>query len=225
MTDYKTKNYWEKNIRGFSGFYDEKSEEEIIAPLIIKFLYKRFLFPIEKKFMANRYNIVCNYIQKNVKPGMKVADVGCGNGIFTKIMANSGAKVYAIDFTQSALDLTKDKLTINEQKLVDLIHLDITSDHIPHVDLAISLGVLTYIDEIDYYFNNILPYTGLLLFNILDSNHILNIFRKKVIMFDVRNYSYHCISEIRKVLYQSNFEIVHTQKLATGFIFQTKKLS
>ena len=37
--------YWEKNIEGFTGFYDEQSEERIQGNLLISHLYKKLIFP------------------------------------------------------------------------------------------------------------------------------------------------------------------------------------
>ena len=45
----KTKEYWERNISGFAGFYDTGSEEKIMAPFPLNFIYRMFIFPIEKK--------------------------------------------------------------------------------------------------------------------------------------------------------------------------------
>ncbi len=68
--------YWEKNIEGFSGFYDKKSEENINGNSLVTYFYKKIIFPIEKKYMLERYNYVINYINNNVFAGMKCADIG-----------------------------------------------------------------------------------------------------------------------------------------------------
>jgi len=217
------KNYWEKNVKEFAGFYDKNSEEHIKGNQGFRYLYKKFIFPIEKIFMLKRYNIVSDYIEKNVRLGMKVADIGCGNGIFTKKMAGKKAKVYALDYTQSALNLTKNNLTLEESKSVELIKLDITSEHIPFVDLAISIGVLPYVYELDIFFDNILPFTSSFLFNYLDSNHPINIVRRIMPILDVRNYCYHNRKNIKNKLEVRNFKINFEQNLATGFIVSSKK--
>lgn len=217
------KHYWERNIEGFSGFYDEKSEEDISGPRSFRYMYRKFIFPIEKRFMLERYNRVSDYIESNVHSGMKVADIGCGSGIFTKKMSSKGAKVYALDYTQRALNLTKNNLSVDESKFVELIKLDITSEHIPFVDLAISVGVLTYIDEVGQYFDNILPFTRLFLFNYLDYNDPINIVRRIIPILDVRHYSYHSTNDIKNKLEIRNFRINSRQKLATGFIVDSER--
>ncbi len=219
------RSYWEENIERFAGFYDKQSEENIIAPSFISFLYRHLIFRIEKKFMVDRYNIVSEYIEKNVRDGMKVADVGCGNGIFTRKMVNMGAKVYAIDFSESALSLTKRNLSIDQVKHVEFLNLDIAEEHIPTVNLVISIGVLPYVNDLRKFFDNILPFTSLCLFNFLDNNHFLNKLRRIIPVLDVRNYNYHGFEEIREKVEDHDFRIILMHKLATGFVVESRKNS
>jgi SAM-dependent methyltransferase len=217
------KPYWEENINHYSGFYDKISEENIIAPSLISYLYKKLIFPIEKQFINRRFNLVNEYIDRNVHEGMTVADIGCGNGIYTKKMASKGAKVYAFDYAERALSLVKRNLSHQEAKLVEINNLDITEQNIPSVDLAISIGVLTCIDEYDKYFNNILPYTNKFFFNFLSASHLLNIFRKSLPIFDVRKLSYHYVEDIAEELESSKFQMIRKIRLATGFIIESEK--
>ncbi len=100
----------------------------------------------------------------------------------------------------------------------ELIHIDITKENIPKVDLAISIGVLPYIEDGKKYFNNILPFTKFFLFNYLNGKNYLNIIRKYIKILDVRNYNYHNTISINSILKEYNFKIISIQKLATGFI-------
>ena len=216
--------YWENNIKGFSGFYDTQSEENIQAAQWVSYLYKKFIFPIEKKFMFKRHQYVSNYIEKNVKNGMKVADIGCGTGIYTKKMIRQGAYVYALDYTQSAISLTKSNLTAEEMKGVELLHFDVTQSHIPCVDLSISIGVLPYIEDLNVYLDNILPFTNMFLFNYLSSANYINRIRKIISILEVRNYSYHHPHQIKIELEKKKYSILKQTQLATGFILETKKI-
>ena len=72
--------YWEKNIEGFSGFYDSCSEENIKGNLLLKYLYRKFIFPIEQKVTRRRYDMVIERLSENVSEKNIVADVGCGGG-------------------------------------------------------------------------------------------------------------------------------------------------
>ena len=78
MMNIKHQEYWEKNIKGFSGFYDKGSEENISGSVLLKSFYKTVVFPIEKSLMKKRFQMTLDFIQRNVKEGKVVADIGCG---------------------------------------------------------------------------------------------------------------------------------------------------
>ena len=216
--------YWQKNIQGFSGFYDRTSEEALQGPSFLTSAYKTIIFPLEKKYMQQRFNMVSTYIARYTRAGMSIADIGCGCGIYSKQAASLRAKVYALDFVDNALTLTKANLTADELKRVQFSKMDITRQAIPKVDMAIAIGVLTYIDKLGSFLDNILPYTDLFLFNFLDAESWLNIVRKKMPVLDVRGYYYFSVSDVRQELAARNFEIVDIQKLATGFMVQSKRI-
>ncbi len=217
--------YWSRNIRAFSGFYDERSEEAIHAPWGLKQFYRAVLFPIEKRFMRKRFEIVSRYIAETVRPGMKVADIGCGCGIFTKQMLDQGATVYAIDYVQESLDLVRERLTPEERESVEFRLQDITAEAIPQVDAAISIGVLTYVPSFETYLDNILPFTDSFLFNFLESDQILNRLRQSVPMLDVRRLSYHRRGDLESALRERGFSICAEEKLATGRVLTTARNS
>jgi len=218
------KDYWEKNIEGFSGFYDKQSEENIPAPAGVSFFYKKVIFPMEKKYMYQRHAAVSDYIENNVKENMKTADIGCGSGVYVKKMIQKKAGVFALDYAESAVELTRRNLTPEELANCKLGLLDISKEHIPDVDLAISIGVLPYIEDLKTYLNNILPHTKYVLFNYLDKNHPLNALRRSIIKFlDVRKYSYHETKSVMEELVNHNFELIKKTPLATGFIIEAKR--
>lgn len=216
------KKYWENNIEGFNKFYDNTSEENIIANPLIKSVYKKVVFPIEKKYMQDRFNFVNSYIEKNVRPGMVVADIGCGGGIFIKKYVQRGAKVLALDYAASALELVKKSLSKEESSSVELMEFDVLDERIPDVDVAISIGVLTYISDIDTYLDHILPFTEKFLFNFLDSSNCFNVVRKFLPALDVRKLTYHNPSDVYNKVSERGFKINSIQKLATGFIVETE---
>ena len=218
------KEYWENNIENYAGFYYVSSEENINIPFGLSAIYKKFLFPLERKVTLERYNHVCSFIDKSIKKDMKAADIGCGSGIFSKKIIEKGAYVYAMDYTASALDLTKRNLTSDEINHIELSQLDITKNSIPSVDVAISIGVLPYIDELDKYFENILPYTNVFLFNYINKYNMFNMVRRLLSFLDVRNYSYHDFNEISKLVKKHGFEIVEKKKLGTGFMLELRKV-
>ena len=219
----RIRGYWEKNIAGFAGFYDKTSEEDFEAHFLVKRLYKTFILPIEKKYMRDRYNLVAQFIEENAKPKMTAADIGCGSGIYTKLLANRCDKVYAIDYARSAIDLTTRSLSPAEIRRVEMLVFDITMERIPDVDVAISIGVLPYIPESDQFLLSILPHTKRLLFNYLDERNLCNRVRKALPILNVRHYSYHNLEAISSTLEDSGFMVNEIYKLATGFVIDAKK--
>jgi len=216
------KEYWEKNIGRFAGFYDKKSEENIIAPAWLSFLYKTIIFSIEKKFMIDRYNIVSSYIDRNVSAGIRIADVGCGSGIFIKKMLANGAFVYALDYASTAIELVRKSLSEQDLDRVELRQFDILENPIPEVDVVISIGVLTYIADAGKYFDHILPHTKKFFFNFLESCHVLNRIRIMAPLLNVRKISFHNHVQVASELRKRNFKINNIIKLATGFIIEAE---
>lgn len=219
------KEYWENNIEGFSGFYDTTSEETLKVNFLFSWLYKKFVFPIEKKYMMLRHQEVSNFIEKNIKNNFHVADIGCGSGIYSKKIANKvgkNGKVFALDFTEASITLVNNNLTIDEKEIVSINQFDIINECIPNVDVAISIGVLPYINDLDKYLNHILPYTKEIYFNFLDSNNILNKIRILFPFLNARNYSYHSYTDIIKILEIKGFSIQTTYDLATGIMIHAK---
>ncbi len=217
------KEYWRSNIKAFTRFYDRISEENIDAPWPVSWLYKRFVFPVEKRYMSVRYDMVCEYINRRVSREMKVADIGCGGGIYTRMMVNRGAFVFAIDYAPEALRLTRDGLTEQEIKSVSFFELDVANTAIPESDAAIAIGVLTYTDDYMSFFNNILPRTKSLLFNFLSKRHPVNVIRRICTFLDVRKYSYLDPATVEKEIVSRGFRIVRRSPLATGIMLEVER--
>lgn len=223
MKNLSSQEYWEKNIEGFSGFYEKCSQELIQAPPILTSVYKALVFPLEKKVMERRFEMVSAFITNNVRPGIHAADIGCGGGVYTQQMAARGAQVHAFDFANAAIELTKQRLSPDESKNVVFMQMDIMSQSIPTVDVAICIGVVPYIDRIDRFLDNVLPHTNLFLFNFLDANSWINSLRHKLTILDVRGYSYYSKEEICRKLEARGFETLCMEKLGTGFMVHAKR--
>lgn len=221
-TKISSKEYWEENIQGFSGFYDKGSEENLHGPRLLTSIYKKAVFPLEKKYMRQRFDMVSAFIAKNIRPDMDIADIGCGTGIYTKQMASLGAKVHAIDFSNSALELTKKNLSPKELGFVEFHKFDVRSRSIPLSDISIAIGVMPYIEQLDGFLDNILPYTSCFYFNFLDADSWINIVRYKLPLLDVRGYHYHSVRELHDKLAARDHEIVDIRKLATGFLVESR---
>lgn len=224
MKNLSSQEYWEKNIEGFSGFYEKCSQELIQASPVFTPVYKALVFPMEKKVMERRFEMVSSFIADNVRPGIHAADIGCGGGVYTQQMAARGARVHASDFANSAIELTKQRLKENESRNVIFSRMDILSQSIPTVDVAIAIGVVPYITDIDRFFENILPHTNVFLFNFLAKDSWINNLRHQLKFLDVRGYSYYSKEEIRRKLEVRGFKILRMEKLGTGFMVHTERM-
>ncbi len=87
-----------------------------------------------------------------LRPGMKVADVGCGSGYFTvKVASEIGpeGKVWAIDAWQDMLDYLERRLLIEGLENVELVKVDRDDPQIPDgsADLILMVDVYHYIKD------------------------------------------------------------------------------
>ena len=87
-----------------------------------------------------------------LRPGMKVADVGCGSGYFTvKVAAEIGpeGKVWAIDAWQDMLDHLERRLLIEGLENVELVKVERDDPQIPKggADMILMVDVYHYIKE------------------------------------------------------------------------------
>lgn len=69
-----------------------------------------------------------------IKPGEVVLDIACGNGLTSRRMAVSGAKVSAFDFAEEMIAHARQRTTINKEKIEYLV-LDATDEKV-----LLSLG-------------------------------------------------------------------------------------
>ena len=63
----------------------------------------------------------------DLKPGQKILDIGCGNGLTTRRLASLGAKVTGIDFASEMINHARQR-TIEHQKLIEYQVLDATDE-------------------------------------------------------------------------------------------------
>jgi cyclopropane fatty-acyl-phospholipid synthase-like methyltransferase len=216
--------YWEQNIEGFSGFYDTGSEEKLSGPPLIRGLYRAFVFPIEKRFMRVRYDMVRTFIDLEVRSGTRVADIGCGSGVFSIAMAQKGADVLALDFAQSALRLTERNIPEGLRPQVVIRHHDIALAAIPNVDLALAIGVLPYLEDAGAFLENIAPRCNVLMFNFLNFRNPINRVRNVFRIIDPRGYFYHDKLEIERALRKCGFARCEFKRLATGYMTYAHRL-
>jgi NDP-4-keto-2,6-dideoxyhexose 3-C-methyltransferase len=217
------RDYWERNIEGFAGFYDKGSEEALGGPRLIRKLYHALVLPIEKFYMKKRYNMVRRFIEDYVGSGDTFADIGCGSGIFSILAAEKGARVIALDFAQSALDLTERNVPKNLKSQIRIALIDISKQSVPRVNSAIAIGVLPYVQDSGKFVANIAASADLIMFNFLNADHPINLIRSKLKPLDPRQYFYHKQAAICDHLSKFGHRIISSERLATGTMIVSRR--
>lgn len=99
----------------------------------------------------------------DLKPGMTVADIGSGSGVFSRPLAKAvepGGKVYAVDIDPGLLSYVSERASKENIKNIET-HLAVPDDAtLPGqvVDLAFFHDVLHHIEHRDVYLKNLAKY-------------------------------------------------------------------
>lgn len=219
--ELSTNQYWQENIEAYGKFYDSTSEEEIIAPGLIGLLYRTFIFPLERRVTLDRYRKTVNYIEANVRPHMKVVDLGCGTGIFTTEILLKGANVLAVDYVESALSGTKrrvDEMLPDSKHNVEYLLLDIMEEPLPKSDIVIAIGVTPYVDSLEIFLDHVLPTTDEFYCYFLNKHHWTNELRNLLKFLNVRQYRFFDNHNIDEILPKYDFKRTSRECVGTGFL-------
>jgi len=88
---------------------------------------------------------------KNVK-GKKILDLGCGTGIYTKILKKRGAKVYGVDISPEMIEIAKREVKGVEFKVGSAVDLPYKSGTF---DMVLASLVIHYFPSLDKAFSEI----------------------------------------------------------------------
>lgn len=85
-----------------------------------------------------------------VKPGMRILDAGCGSGFFSKYFSDAGFETVALDYSQEALKITREK-TQGKVRIVqeDLVNSDLSKALNEKFDVIFTDGLLEHFSESD----------------------------------------------------------------------------
>ena len=88
----------------------------------INYIYQNYNEDNRLKSQSGRieFETTIHYIEKYLKTGMKILDLGAGTGIYSFYFANMGYDVTAIEITKKHVDFIKDKM--GENKSFEIIH-------------------------------------------------------------------------------------------------------
>ena len=145
------KDYWLKSPYGFSHSYNQKGNA-----LVSRFLRGRFTHIFESL---------------DIKKSIKAIDVGCGTGVYMKMLLEKGAEVTGVDFSDKMLETCGEYLKGLEGKGYTLINCEAHLLNVPDnkFDLLISVGLLDYVEDVKLVireFSRIIRSGGEILFTV-----------------------------------------------------------
>jgi predicted TPR repeat methyltransferase len=211
-TDYKT--YWKNNIIKYGEFYKDNSKENVSS------MYKFFILPLEKIITNKRYEIVNSFLDNFQDRFETIIDLGCGTGIYLKKLKNITTKLIAVDFSESALEESKNNC---KPHIIEYLLLDITNTKLPESDFILCIGVTPYIKDIDSFFNNTLPTTKRMYCFFSNKNNIFNMVRRIFPSLNIRGLNFYSKNEIKAYAKKYAFDILQIQNIGTGFLVHMKK--
>ena len=221
-TDHeRTRAYWESNIGRFGMFYSDISREELLGPRWLRATYRGTVMRLERRLMMDRYKDALSFMDGHVRAGMTVADIGCGTGVLTVELLRRGARVVALDYALTALDLTRrlvEECAPERAGDVQYVHADVTETVVPQSDAAIALGVTPYVADIARMYANVLPVTSTFYCLVTDARHWANRLRCAVPMLNVRRLRFHTRETVDALLARHGFRLVSRRTLGTGFL-------
>lgn len=96
-----------------------------------------------KKRAERRVNYLVSLA--SIKPGKKILEVGCGTGIFTEKLAETGAEIFAIDISPDLISKAENKIKCANAvfKIADLEKLPFENESF---DCVVGISVLHHVD-------------------------------------------------------------------------------
>ena len=162
----------------------------------------------------------------NLNKISRVADLGCGTGVFTTELLLRGASVIAVDYVETALTATKKRvieMLPEKQSNIEYLFLDVMEKPLPKSDVVIAIGVAPYIDSIETFMNHILPTTDRFYCLFLNKYHWINRVRRLLRFLNVRRYRYSDDKIIKELLTKDGFLLVSREKIATGYLDEIER--
>jgi 2-polyprenyl-3-methyl-5-hydroxy-6-metoxy-1,4-benzoquinol methylase len=136
LTDDKTHEYFNREAKDFDASYRN--------PRSIKDFLRRISYFYNKKAIEGRLEALLSLIDMDIE-GKKILEVGCGPGIYSIRLAQQGAIVTAIDYSQTMLDIASANAITSNVSIHFVLgdFFDFHSDD--KFDYVFATGVIDYI--------------------------------------------------------------------------------
>jgi len=130
-----------KNVNEYTLFNADKSVFESIYSI-------NDPWNLGSKQEQFRYKLVFDYIKKNFyKPGLKVLELGCGEGKYTEYLDKEDYKITSVDISVTAIERAKEKCLYHAKFICDDMFEFISGNDIGSYDLIILMECLYYLSK------------------------------------------------------------------------------
>lgn len=142
---------WNNYIHDFISLVNRSHKREIVSSVYSKEYYEIHYEKEHKALQKEREQRLARAIELlAVKKGMKILDLGCGNGELCLRLARMGAEVYGIDYSRDGIMLAKELIKSaqeKERKRIHLYQMDAGKLSFPNnfFDRVVSLDVFEHI--------------------------------------------------------------------------------
>jgi SAM-dependent methyltransferase len=219
----ENKDYWDRNISEWGKFYlgTSHSNESLYGPKLFVKVYRSSIGRHEAKLMNKRFNETINLLDSMVKPGVIVADIGCGTGIFTVEILRRGGTVIAVDISESSLSATREaieRLVPTAMDRVSYLQGDVEDLRLMKCDLILAVGVAPYLKDIVGFVRSSLKQSDAIYISLLDRRHWANKIRRYIPQLNVRRLQMADLAACEDAYREVGFKLESRVKLGTGVL-------
>ena len=213
--------YWDKNIDKWGELYLDISHarETLSGPPWFASVYQATIGRLERRLMAQRYALTLEFLDKHVRSGTVLTDLGCGTGLFVVHAARRGATVHAVDFAPKALELTRANVGRHCPESRVMYHeLDVQKSEAPESDVTLAMGLTPYLSDISGFLGHVLPRTKLLYCLYVDPAHWANRVRRILPFMNVRSLRSYPRAAIDAEYRKHGWRLVERRSFASGYV-------
>ncbi len=133
---YNTKKYWS---------YDPNHKFHINNDEVKKYFNNAKVTPLSIESERSEEQAIMNLV--NIRPGMEILDLGCGEGRWAKVLKNRDVKYVGVDFSDELINKARKKNIDNNVKFISKTAQDFISDN--KFDFIFIFGLITYMNDED----------------------------------------------------------------------------
>lgn len=133
---YNTRSYWS---------YDPDHKFHINNDEVKKYFNTAKTTPLSIESEKSEEQAIMSLIK--IRPGMKILDLGCGEGRWAKVLKNRDVKYVGVDFSDELINKARKKNIENNVEFISKPAQDFISDY--KFDFIFIFGLITYMNDED----------------------------------------------------------------------------